>query len=89
MLASWPGCLSAWGPGSTGAGPGTRPPPHPRRAGGLLQGAEGSEVRLRVQPAAGGAPRDLTLTRQRIEVNAVTQELCSSSGEHDDKMHLL
>ncbi|EFN57183.1 hypothetical protein CHLNCDRAFT_9114, partial [Chlorella variabilis] len=50
-------------------------------AGNLLQGPEGSEVVLRVRPSGGGAPRDLSLTRQPIQFNPVDSALCSTSGQ--------
>lgn len=49
-------------------------------AGGLLQGAEGSEVTLKVKPHTGGAVKDVKLTRQPIQINPVDSALCSTSG---------
>ncbi|KAK9806765.1 hypothetical protein WJX72_001801 [[Myrmecia] bisecta] len=49
-------------------------------AGDLLQGQEGSEVKLTIIPHGGTNPRELTLTRQRIAFNPVTSQLCKGSS---------
>lgn len=49
-------------------------------AGGLLQGPEGSEVALRVAPAAGGSPRDVSLRRAPLTINPVDSALCGVAG---------
>jgi carboxyl-terminal processing protease len=49
-------------------------------AGGLLQGPEGSAITLKIKPCAGGAAKDLKLTRAPILINSVDSALCSTSG---------
>lgn len=46
------------------------------QAADMLQGAEGSEVQLLVQPVAGGAPRTVTLIRALIKLNPVSYAMC-------------
>lgn len=46
----------------------------------LLQGPEGSEVQLKVMPAAGGPPRTLTLRRTPLTINPVDSALCSGAS---------
>ena len=55
--------------------------PSPPPTGNLLQGPEGSQVVLSVKPGAGGAARDVPITRQPIQFNPVDTALCSSSGK--------
>jgi carboxyl-terminal processing protease len=50
-------------------------------AGGLLQGAEGSEVILKVKARGGGNVKDVKLTRQPIKINPVDSAVCSTSGK--------
>jgi hypothetical protein len=59
------------------------PPSRPRLpAGNMLQGPDGTEVVLRVQPGgSGGAPRDVRVAREPIAFNPVDYALCGSSGE--------
>lgn len=48
----------------------------------MLQGPEGTEVVLRVQPGGdGGEPRNVQVAREPIAFNPVDYALCSSSGE--------
>lgn len=49
-------------------------------AGNMLQGAEGSAVVLTVKPHAGGATKEVQLTREQININPVDAALCSTSG---------
>ena len=51
-------------------------------AGGLLQGVEGSEVTLQVNPRVGGPTKDVLLTRKPIKINPVDSAVCSTSGKY-------
>ena len=51
-------------------------------AGGLLQGAEGSEVVLKVKGnGSNGSVKDVKLVRQPIKINPVDTAVCSTSGK--------
>lgn len=52
-----------------------------RAAGNMLQGPEGSQVTLTVQPRGSSASKEVKLARQPIAFNPVDSALCSSSGE--------
>ncbi|CAL5221069.1 g3193 [Coccomyxa viridis] len=47
-------------------------------AGDLLQGTEGTEVVLKLQPHGQEDLREVTLKREKIKINPVTSQLCSS-----------
>jgi carboxyl-terminal processing protease len=53
-----------------------------------IQGPPGSEVELRVEPAGGGPPRELTLERAEVRVPAVQSALRQVDGRRVAYVHL-
>jgi carboxyl-terminal processing protease len=53
-----------------------------------IQGPPGSEVELRVEPAGGGEPRELTLERAEVRVPAVQSALRQVDGKRVAYVHL-